>query len=183
MDEKGLIKLIFEAGILSRTPRTGPYHVGITNHETIASHVYRQMLLAYFLAQAEKADTGKVLKMSLVKDLPEARTLDLTFIQKKYLEIKGGEERVLRDQLRGLKGSKELEDFFEEYNKNETIEAHAANDASILEALVEAKEYVQLGAKIMERWFLGKKEKLKTKTGRKLFGLLEKWSFYWWADR
>jgi putative hydrolase of HD superfamily len=178
MKEKDLIKLVMEAGVLAKTPRSGPYHVGITNQETIASHMYRTMLLAYFIGKEEGADVDKILKMGLVKDLPEARTLDLTFIQKKYIKIKGGEEGVIKDQLRGM--GTELKDLFEEFNRNKSLEANVANDASILEGLVEAKEYVQQGAKIMERWFLDKKGMLKTKTGKNIFDTLEKETLYWW---
>ncbi|RLJ09081.1 MAG: phosphohydrolase, partial [Candidatus Aenigmatarchaeota archaeon] len=46
MKEKDMLKLIFELGVLSRMPRTGPYHVGITNHETTAAHTFRATVLA-----------------------------------------------------------------------------------------------------------------------------------------
>src|SRR3989338_9023156 len=138
---ENLLKLLFEAGVLTRMKRTGPFHVGMTTHETIAAHCYRHMLLAYFLAQEEAADAGKVLKMGLVADLPETRTLDLTFLEKRY--VTANEAAALADQRRGVKGAEEPQQLGEEYKKKETIEAKVARDADMLEALIEAKEFMQ----------------------------------------
>ena len=59
MNEKNILKLMFELGVLSRTPRTGPYHVGITNQETAAAHSFRSSALAYLIAKEEGADENK----------------------------------------------------------------------------------------------------------------------------
>lgn len=178
--EKDLLKLLFELGVLSRQPRSGHYHVGITNHETAAAHSYRQMALAYFMAQQEGAATGKVLKMALVNDFPETRVLNQTFVQKKYYDVDDKENEVLKDQLRGLKGSEELTALHKELLEGETLEAKVATDANRLATLIEAKEYVQQGITIMERWFLDKKQELKTETAKRLFDVLEKEDIFWW---
>lgn len=178
---KDLLKLMFELGILSRTPRTGPYHAGITNHETAAAHIFRMSVLAYFMAQEEKADAGKVLKMCLVHDFPETRLLNQTFVQEKFYSIKGKQSEVLSEQLRSLKGSEELQKIFDEYMKGETREAEIVHDANTLEALVEAKEYMQQGISIMERWFTDKKKSLRTGTGKKIFNALRREDIFWWT--
>lgn len=182
MKEKDLLKLMFELGVLSRTPRTGPYHVGITNHETSAAHSFRTTALAYFIAQEENADVNKVLKMCLVHDFPETRLLDQTFIQSEFYSVKDKLNKVFKKQLRNLKGSAELEKVFNELSKGETKEAKIVQDADALEALIEAKEYIQQGVKIMERWFLDKKKQLKTQTAKKLFEVLEKENICWWEE-
>jgi putative hydrolase of HD superfamily len=180
MSEKNLLKLMFELGILSRTPRTGPYHVGLTNHETSAAHSFRTTALAYFIAQEENADVNKVLKMCLVHDFPETRLLNQTFIQGEFYSVKNKFGDVLSKQLRNLKGSKELEDVFGELTKGGSKESKIVQDANTLEALIEAKEYIQQGIKIMERWFLDKKKQLKTKTAIKILDVLEKEKIYCW---
>jgi len=180
MKEKDLLKIIFELGVLSRTPRTGLYQVGITNQETTAAHVFRTTALAYFIAQEEGADTNKVLKMCLVHDFPETRLLNQTFVQKKYYSVEDKMNNVLSEQLRDLKGSEELKEAFDEFKKGESKEAQVVQDANILEALIEAKEYIQQGIKIMERWFLDKRKELITETAKKLFDVLEKETIYWW---
>ncbi len=180
MQSKDLLKLIFELGVVARTPRSGPYDVGITNQRTSAAHSYRQMALAYFMTQEEGADTGKVLKMALTNDFPEARVLNQTFVQKKYLDIDNIENKVLIDQLRNLKGSKELIELHKELLEGKTLEAKVVTDANRLVTLIEAKEFVQQGIKIMERWFLDKE--FKTKTGKELFNVLKSEEIFWWKD-
>lgn len=51
----------------------------------------------------------------------------------------------------------------------------------MLEALVEAKEYMQQGIKIMERWFTGKS--MKTYAGKKILVALEKEDIFWWTEK
>ncbi len=182
MNEKNLLKLMFELGILSRTPRTGPYHVGITNHETSAAHSFRTTALAYFISQEENTDVNKILKMCLVHDFPETRLLNQTFIQGEFYSVKNKLDDVLSKQLRNLKGSEELQKVFEELIKGESKEAKIVQDANTIEALVEAKEYIQQGIKIMERWFLDKRKELKTETATRIFDVLEKEIIYWWKD-
>ncbi|MFH0949501.1 MAG: HD domain-containing protein [Candidatus Aenigmatarchaeota archaeon] len=182
MQAKNLLKLIFELGVVARTPRTGHYHVGITNQLTSAAHSYRQMTLAYFMAQNEGADTGKTLKMGLINDFPESRVLNQTFVQKKYFDTDKLENKVLTDQLRNLNGSKELIELHKELLEGKTLEAKIVLDANRLATLVEAKEFVQQGIKIMERWFLDKEKDFKTKTGKELFKVLKKEEIFWWKD-
>ena len=182
MNEKNLLKLMFELGTLSRTPRTGPYHVGITNHETSAAHSFRTSVLAYFIANEEGADVNKVLKMCLVHDFPETRLLNQTFIQGEFYSVEDKLNKVLSKQLRNLKGSDELQKIFEELRKGKSKEAQVVQDANILEALVEAKEYIQQGIEIMKRWFLDKKKELRTATAKKIFDVLEKETIYWWEE-
>lgn len=178
MKEQNILKLIMEMGILARTPRTGPYHFGITNHETSGAHTFRVSILAYFIAKEESADADKVLKMSLFHDIPESRVLNQTLIQKDY--VKEDQTKAFNDQLRGLKGSDELKQLFQEFKKRESLEAKIVIDANTLEALIEAKEYIQQGVKPMERMFQDKRSKLHTKTAQKLFDALEKETIYWW---
>lgn len=182
MNEKNLLKLMFELGVLSRTPRTGPYYAGITNQETAAAHSFRTTALAYFIAQEENADVNKVLKMCLIHDFPETRLLDQTFIQKELYSVKDKMNKVLSKQLRNLKGSEELQKLFDELTKGNSKESQVVQDADILEALIEAKEYIQQGIKIMERWFLDKKKELKTNAAKKIFDILKKETIYWWTD-
>jgi putative hydrolases of HD superfamily len=180
MKPKDLLKLAFELGVVARTPKTGPYHVGITNQLTSAAHSYRQMVLAYFMAIEEGADASRVMKMSMISDMPEARGLNQTFVQKKYYDINKVEGKILADQLRGLKGSEELKQLFDELMESKTLESHIVLDANRLAVLVEAKEYVQQGTKIMEKWFEDKE--MKTKTGKELLDTLKKEDIFWWKE-
>lgn len=180
MQEKETLKLLLELGVLSRTPRSGPFHVGIRDQETIASHNFRQMVLAYYLAKEEDADVNKVLKMSLVHEFPETKTLDHTFIQKPYFDEKKAALKAVSDQLGDLDEFRELKELYEEYKERKSFESKIVWDADLLEGLVEAREYIQKGDSIMERWFLDKREKLATETARKLYDILKEETLYWW---
>ena len=160
----------------------GPIIYGITNQETPAAHTFRTTVLAYFIAKEENADADKVLKMCLVHDFPETRLLDQTFIQNKIYSVKHKISEVFSEQLRNLKGFEELKEIFNELIEGKTKESQIVKDADVLESLIEAKEYIQQGIKIMERWFLNKKQKLKTKTARKIFDVLKKETIYWWTE-
>ena len=151
---------MFELGVLSRTPRTGPYHVGITNHETAAAHSYRVSVLAYFLGVSEKTDTGKVLKLCMIHDIPETRLLNQTFVQKAVYSLDRNAHDVFKQQLRNIEGAKELESLFVELTACQTKESKVVHDANILEALVEAKEYGQQGITVLERWFMHTRKEL-----------------------
>jgi 5'-deoxynucleotidase YfbR-like HD superfamily hydrolase len=120
--------------------------------------------------------------MSLIHDLPDTRLLNQTFVQKKYYSVKDKMNKVLSEQLRNLKGSEELQRTAEELLKGKSKEAKIIHDSNILEALIEAKEYVQQGVKIMEKWFLDKRKQLKTETGKKVFDVLQRESIYWWME-
>lgn len=182
MNEENLLKLMFELGILSRTPRSGPYHVGITDHETSAAHSFRTSALAYFIAKEEGADENKVLKMCLVHDFPETRLLNQTFIQKEFYSVNDKTRDVLSKQLRNIKGSDELMGLFEEFSKSDSKEAKIVKDANTLEALVEAKEYIQQGANVMKVWFTykDKRKEMNTETAKKLLDVLERETIEWW---
>jgi hypothetical protein len=54
--------------------------------------------------------------------------------------------------------------------------------SSWLETLIEAKEQIQKGVAVMERWFIDKKKEMLTRTGRELFDALQKKEIFWWTD-
>jgi len=41
---------------------------------------------------------------------------------------------------------------------------------------------MQLGLEIMERWFLGKENEIKTKSGRDILAVLKKKDIFWWTE-
>ena len=135
------------------------------------------------MAHEEKAETSKVLKMCLVHDFPKTRLLNQTFIQDKIYSLKDKQSDTLKKQLRGLKGSEELQEAFNEFMKGETKEAKIVRDSNTLEALIEAKEYAQQGVKIMDIWFTNKEKDLRTETGKKIFAALKNKDIFWWKGK
>ena len=84
---KRIVELIFEAFFLKQVPRSGYQYLGV-GAESVAEHVYCVTLVAWVLAQMhDQADAHKLISMCLFHDLAEARTGDLNYVQKQYLEI------------------------------------------------------------------------------------------------
>ena len=54
----------------------------------MAEHIFRTSLIGYTLAQLdEEADAGRVVLLCLFHDIPEARTGDLNYVNKKYVKV------------------------------------------------------------------------------------------------
>jgi len=84
---QNIVNLLFEAGMLKRTPRTGLQFLG-TGSESVAEHAFRVTFIGYVLSRIEKdIDETKLIKMCLLHDLHEARTGDLTYMNKKYVKV------------------------------------------------------------------------------------------------
>jgi len=136
-------KFLFEVGMLKKTPRTGYQFLG-SGGESVADHSFRTAVIGYVLASQEPdADLNKVILMCLFHDLPEARTGDHNYVNKRY--VKADEEKALRDQVRELPQGDEIITLTQEFNADGTLEAHLARDADQLDLIFELKEQLDLG--------------------------------------
>ncbi len=174
-----LAKFFFEAGQLKRLKRSGWSFAGVQNPESVAEHSWRAALIGLFLAKTENADENKVVKICLLHDLAETRIGDVNRVNDRYIENKG-EKKAEEDILSGLFDNSLL-DMVNEYNDRKTKEAIIAKDADLLELLVQAKEYKELGYNSVSSWMKNAKAGLKTKSAKKLAGILEKTDpTAWW---
>jgi len=82
-----LANFLFEVGMLSRTPRSGNQFLG-SGQESVAEHILRTAFVGYILCKMDDSlDERKVLKMCILHDLPEARTGDMNYVNKKYVRV------------------------------------------------------------------------------------------------
>jgi putative hydrolase of HD superfamily len=181
--DKNILDFIAEAGMLKRIKRSGWWMVGIPYEESVAEHSFRCAVIGYVLAKAEGAEVSKVLMMTLFNDIHEARIGDMHKVAHKYLNVKEAEKEAFSGQIEnleaGMKG--ELKGLREEHDAQETLESLIARDADILECLVQAKEYTDLGFKTAEKFFKKAPEHLKTESARRLWGNAKEWdSSTWW---
>ncbi len=179
-DLERISKLIFEAGQLKRTPRSGWTLAGIKNPESVAEHSWRASLIGLILAKMENADENKVVKMCLLHDLAETRIGDVNRVNDRYIENKG-EQKAAEDILSGV-FKNDLLEIVEEYDKKETKEAIIAKDADLLEVFVQAKEYKEIGYGSVADWMKNAKAALKTKSAKDLANKLEKMDPTSWWD-
>lgn len=151
-----MIDFIIEAGKLKRLPRTGWAESKVHDPESVADHSFRVALIAMVLAEAQRLDTLKVVRMALLHDLAEAEVGDLTPTQRgsdeNELKRKEDEamERLLDNLPEDIRGAywSTWRDFIEV----KTPEARLVRDSDKLEMVIQALEYQKAGvnhAKLM----------------------------------
>ena len=162
--KKNIADLLFEAKILKELPRSG-YHFLGTGNENVAEHSFMTVFIAYTISNLESdIDREKLLKMALLHDLPEARTGDFNYVQKKYANVK--EEKAVADLIDGLPFGEEIKSLIEEFNVCRTREAELANDADQISFLLELRKLQDTGSKSCDRWIEFVVARIKTDTGK-----------------
>ncbi len=179
---KEIVNFFFETGMLKHAKRSGWWLINIKDPENIAEHSFRTAIIGYFLAKMEKVDADKVMKMCMFHDLHESRVNDLHKVGQRYINFKEGERKASKDQLSNLnKIGKEIFELNEEVQELNTKEANVAKDADLVEAAVQAKEYIDIGYKEAQNWIDNVKKIVKTPGAKKLVALIEKTSSNdWW---
>jgi putative hydrolase of HD superfamily len=178
---KNIANFLFEAGMLKRTPRTGFQFLG-SGAESVAEHSFRTSLIGYSLAQLdEQAETGRVVLLCLFHDIPEARTGDLNYVNKKYVSV--DERRAVEDLAATLPFGDDYRALQEEFLACESREAQLAHDADQIEMILALKEYKDLGNRYADEWFPATFKRLRTADARTLAETI--WatdSTRWWFD-
>ena len=177
------IRLISEAGLLKRVKRSGWWVVGIDNPESVADHSFRCAVIGYILSKLEKADSNKVLIMTLFNDLHEARIGDLHKMSQRYLKVEKAEDEAFMEQVEKVDGAikNELKDMRKEYRRQMSEESIIARDADILECLFQAKEYSEYGKKEALKFMKKAPGHLSSKSAKRLWNYLKSKNLNsWW---
>jgi putative hydrolase of HD superfamily len=174
-----IANFLFEVGMLNKTPRSGYQFLG-SGRESVAEHILRTIFVGYSLCKMDKSlDELRVLKMCLFHDLPEARTGDMNYVNKKYVEV--DEEKAVRELTEGLFFGSDIKEIIDEFNRKETKEALIALDADQIALILQLKEYGDLGNKYSEEWIKYALQRLNTKEAKELTGKIIKTdSSNWW---
>lgn len=155
---KKLTSFFFEIGNLRKVLRAHQQMLlSYDLTDTIASHSFRVALFGYFLAKELKADDNKVIKMCLLHDLEETRSMDHHWVSKKYVKV--FEDEIRKDQLEKLPHSNELIELSKEYKERKTLEAKIAKDADLLDQIFLLREYAWQGNKEAIDWLKGTRKK------------------------
>ena len=174
-----------EAGLLKRVKRSGWWVAGIKDPETVAEHCFRCAVIGYYIAHCEGVDPCKVVTQTLFNDIHEARINDLHKMGHHYIEFRDAEKKVFADQMAQLdKRVKEaLQSMRSDYEGQVSRESIIARDADILECLIQAKEYVDLGHPVARTFFKRAPDYLKSVTAKKLWQKALSWdSHEWWQN-
>ncbi len=190
MNADKIIDFFFEVGSLRKVIRSHRQTL-LTDDLTdnISSHSYRVTMIGWILAKMEKADLSKVLQMCLLHDLPESRSGDQNWVNKKYLKVY--EEEIIKDQFTFLPDKKDFEEIAKEYSERKTLEARVTKDADLLDQIMLLREYEWLGNQEAAIWLKGKEQekRLFTESAKKLAKIIYTqkpsswWNKIWTAER
>ena len=178
---KRTVEFLYEAGMLKKTPRTGYQFLG-SGSESVAEHSFRTTILGYVLATMENgADIDKTVRMCLFHDLPEARTGDHNYVNKKYVKV--NEEKAVLDQTRDLPFGDDIVSLTHEFNAAATLEARIAKDADQLDLILELKGHQDSGNPNAKEWLVYALKRLCTDSGKALgHEIMASKSDAWWFD-
>lgn len=176
---KAIVNFFFEVGMLQKTPRTGFQFLG-SGCESVSEHILRTLFIGYAMAKLDPdADELKIFRMCLLHDLPEARTGDMNYVNKKYVAV--DEEKAVRDLADTLFFGEEVTATLKEFNDKESREARIVHDADQLALILQLKEYGDLGNKYSSDWIRFAEKRLCTETGKQLARtIVETDSADWW---
>ncbi|WP_433227929.1 HD domain-containing protein [Micromonospora sp. CA-248260] len=168
-DAAGVMRFIFEAGVLKRAARTGWWFAGVKDPESIADHSFRTALIGMMLAAMEGADPARVSMLCVLHDTQETRITDIPHIARRYLAA-APNATVTADQVAACPPA--VADLVNaavaEYEAGETPEAIVARDADKLECLVQAVEYRHQGIGDVQRWIDSSRVALRTAGAHRL---------------
>ncbi|MCF8110872.1 MAG: HD domain-containing protein [Desulfobacteraceae bacterium] len=179
---KAIADLLFESKILKDIPRAGFAFLG-AGRESVAEHCFAATFIAYVMSQmVPEADAHRLMTMCLVHDLPEARTGDLNYVQKKY--VTADENSAIKDVTRNVPFGGSVCDLIEEFNRQETTEAKLAHDADQLAFILDLKSISDTGGRGPEKWLPVVRNRLKTEIGRNIADEVcsRKWDA-WWMEK
>jgi putative hydrolase of HD superfamily len=165
------VEFLFEVGSLRHIQRTWRQFLN-PDFANLSEHTLRVIWIALLIAKHEKFDdTGKLVKMALVHDLSESRSVDVHYVSRQFADRH--EEAAIKDTL----GQTELEDEFlalwQEAEERTTLASQIVKDADNLEVDLELKEQQARGftlpAKLQPMREHVATTKFYTKTAKKLW--------------
>lgn len=179
-----IVNMMNEIGMLAHTPRSGFAFLG-TGKQSVADHTYRMTIIAYMLADSckEPVDKQKLLLMCLFHDLPEARTGDHNYVNKRY--VKTDLQKVIGDIEKSSSFGPEIARYINEYEERKTIESSIAHDADQIELLLVLKEELDKGNSRAKDWFVIVAKRLKTEMAIKIANeiLIRPFDAWWIQDK
>ncbi|MDR1395034.1 MAG: HD domain-containing protein [Deltaproteobacteria bacterium] len=184
MDLIRILDFLFEAESLKRTPRTGYQFLG-RGRETVAEHSFGAVLWSFVLGRLvsdRPVDMEKLLKLALFHDLPETRTGDLNYVNKRY--VTSHEDAAYEAATAGLPFRDELADLRREWAERRTLEALLAYDADQLDMMLELRRLAGHGWQPARDWLFYAEKRLLTEEGRRLAGeLVRADPDHWWFEK
>ncbi len=178
---KHIANLLFEMRMLKDIVRSGYAFLG-SGRESIAEHSFTMAFICFVMSKLDTSiDGSKLMAMALLHDIPEARTGDLNYVQKKYACV--NEAKAISHLIKPLPFGKDIKLLIEEFNLGETKEAKLANDADQLSFVLELKKLEDTGSTSPEKWLPLVIGRIKTKEGVQMAqSIMETQWDEWWTN-
>ncbi|MEU5261761.1 HD domain-containing protein [Amycolatopsis sp. NPDC021455] len=159
----------YELGLLKRVRRSGWWHAGVRDPESVGEHSLRAAQLAALIAAEEGASPERAAFLAVWHDTQETRTGDLPLTAVDYLR-KPEPREITADQTAALppRSRDVVREAVDEYETRSSAEALCAKDADKLEMLLQALEYRDIGVRPVDEWIESARKGLKTETARKI---------------
>jgi len=169
-----------ELGLLNRLQRSGFMFLG-TGEQTVSQHMFRMLHIVFLLNRMSehRVDELHLLHLVMFHDVPEARTGDHNYVNKRY--VSENMEKLLDEGSTKWPHGQEIVSYIREFEARATPAAQLANDADQLELLVVLKEQSDIGNANANEWIPPLLARLKTEAGKKLAQeILETYWTDWW---
>lgn len=178
------VNFLFELGMLKKIEHCGTKFAGVKHPDTLGEHTCRSAQIGCLLALEENGNPERVSSMCIFHDIGEIRIGDTHRIAQKYLKTSDAERKAIQDQTKNLSSpaKKFIRELADEFRGQKTKNAVIARDADLLETIIQAKEYLDIGYRAASRWLTNGGKYLKTKTAKKWFSEISKTGFADWWD-
>lgn len=173
------VDFLFEAGMLSKTPRSWSGFLG-SGRQSVAEHLNRTTYIGFVLSHmAGNVDVAKVVQMCMFHDFSEARISDLNYVHQKYTERL--EHKAIEDLVTSIPFGPSIKKLIDEYEERKTPESIIAKDSDNIEFILALKEEKDAGNSRAASWLPSAVQRLKTKEAKELATkILEIESDHWW---
>lgn len=163
------MRYLYEIGQLKLAKRTGWWHAGVPEPESIADHTFRTAVIGYALAVLEQADPNLTAVLCLFHDVTETRIGDIPNVAKRYVSHES-EVRITADQVDGMPSAlrEAIMGTVTQFAAQDSPEALLAKDADRLECLMQAREYEHQGFRNTRPWMESSRAKLRSRSARLL---------------
>lgn len=142
MNMSALLNVISHAGKLKTLKRTGWKINQVPEPESVADHSFRVAFIAMLLADELNLNVTKLLKMSLIHDLAESVTGDISphcgiSPQEKHVQ----EKNALKEIFADVKHGDAFINLWLDYEEQKCIEARVLKNIDKLEMAIQSIEY------------------------------------------
>jgi putative hydrolase of HD superfamily len=176
---QAIADFLFEARMLKATPRSGYQFLG-NGSESVAEHSFSTTFVAMVLSRmVNNIDSTRLLAMCLVHDLPEARTGDLNYVNKRY--VTDNHLQALNDCVAELPFGDWIKALVAEFDAAESREARLARDADQLAFILDLKAFQDCGFQLAAKWLAYVVPRLQTRIGKQIAqSILATEQDHWW---